>query len=314
MINNPKRKHHHNAKRRRHWRPDARKTIRTTNLVVMLCKLAVFALITYSVVVTIRMKYLANRCDIMETSIDSFYTEDNVSSIKNNDKLFDKMTQISSVYQLALEKYIDIKDENDKLNKDLVQIGVDMALLDLENMELIEARDSYKEDLSTFTERAELYDKYEETIYFNNERTDITYDQLKTGVDIMQQNNIDPALLFAIIMTESHGIEDAKNPTSTATGYGQILESTGKSVYEKYMGNGKGSFDTSMLVDGDKNVEITAYYIDYCIKNNSDIYKALLAYRGTEDESWERKVDSYLNAFGTSIATINKEVYSGSST
>ena len=142
--------------------------------------------------------------------------------------------------------------ENDNLNKDLVQIGVDMTLLDLENMELIEARDNYKEYLETFTERAELYDKYEETIYFNNERTDITYDQLKTGIDIMQQNNIDPALLFAIIMTESHGIETAKNPTSTATGYGQILESTGKSVYEKYMGNGKGTFETSMLLDGDQ--------------------------------------------------------------
>ena len=311
MLNNPKRSRHKSHTRRRRWRADARKTIRLSNLSYLIFKIALASIVLYSVIVTFRMKYLSDRCGIMEASIDSFYQEDGVSDIISNKKLYTKMTEISSVYQLALEKYIDVKNENNELNGKLVDITVDMALLDLENMNLIEARDNYKDDLTEFKERSELYDKYEKVIYFNNDRTDITYDQLKTGIDIMKKNNIDPALLFAIIMTESHGIEDAQNPTSTASGYGQILASTGKSIYEKYMGNGSGTFSSDILLDGDKNVEITAYYIDYCIKNNSDIYGALLSYRGTEDDGWEAKVDSYLNAFGTSIVTINKEVYSG---
>lgn len=308
-MNNPRRRHRRRSHHRRTWRPFARKTIKMSNLGYLLIKIAIASVVLYSVAVTIKMKYYETRCYVMETSIDSFYNSDKVSDISNNKKLQDKMNQIAQVYQTSIEQYISISEVNNKLNKSLVDIAEDIVILDLENIELIEARDEYKTALEEYQSREDLLNKYEDALFYRGDRTDITYDQLKTGIEIMEDNGIDPALLFGIIMVESHGIEDAQNVTSSAAGYGQILTSTGRSVYEKYMGNGKGTFKSSMLLDGDENVKITAYYIDYCVKHNSSIKGALNSYRGGPDDKWEYALEVYLKSFDTSLSELQTELY-----
>ena len=84
MLNNPKRSRHKSHTKRRRWRADARKTIRLSNLSYLIFKIALASIILYSVIVTFRMKYLSDRCGIMEASIDSFYQEDGVSDIISN--------------------------------------------------------------------------------------------------------------------------------------------------------------------------------------------------------------------------------------
>ena len=75
------------------------------------------------------------------------------------------------------------------------------------------------------------------------------------------------------------------------------------------MGNGKGTFKSSMLLDGDENVKITAYYIDYCVKHNSSIKGALNSYRGGPDDKWEYALEAYLKSFDTSLSEIQTELY-----
>lgn len=296
-------------KRRKQYNPSRMRTIRTKQLPLDLFKGFIVCLVLYAVFMTLRCNYYVNRSNILETSIDGFYAEDGVSDIRSLDKLEAKMTEISDVYKLALNNYIDIKEENKNLENKISDIIRDCVAIDYENCQLIAANDNYYEQLMSLQEREELFDKYEYAILYNGERTDIQYDQLKTGIDIMAENDIDPNILFAIIMTESQGQENAQNATSTASGYGQILASTGKSVYEKYMDNEPGSFDREMLLDGETNITIAANYLAQLIDTSSSLAEALYQYRGIQDTAWINKVDSYLAKGGTSLREIDKKIY-----
>lgn len=107
--------------------------------------------------------------------------------------------------------------------------------LDQSNAKLISDNKSLDEKLKKFEKRKELYNKYEYAIYNEaNKRTDLTYEQIATGEELMKKEGIDPDLLFGIIMTESNGDEKATSATSTARGYGQFLAGSGEFVYEKY--------------------------------------------------------------------------------
>ena len=299
----------HYKKRRKHYNPSKMKTIRTKQLPLDLFKGFLICLVLYAVFVTLRCNYYINRSNILETSIDGFYAEDRVSDIRDLDKLESKMTEILDVYKLALNNYIEIKEENKNLEDKITNIIRDCVAIDYENCQLIAANDDFYNKLMALQEREELFDKYEYAILYNGERTDIQYDQLKTGIDIMVENDIDPNILFAIIMTESQGQEDAQNATSTASGYGQILASTGKSVYEKYMDNEPGSFSRDMLLDGETNITIAATYLAQLIDTSSSLSEALYRYRGVQDTGWINKVESYLAKGCASLGELNRKIY-----
>lgn len=296
-------------RRRKQYKPTASKIIRTQRWCVDLVKLVFVGLILFGVFMTLKCNYYMKRASILETSIDSFYEEDQVSDIRKLDQLDTKMAEIADVYKLTLNNYLEVKEENSKLEDKFTDLVKDCLMLDYENIQLVEANENYYNELAEYKEREELYDKYEYAIMHNEERTDITYEQLKTGVDIMEENNIDPNILFGIIMTESKGNEDAKNATSTASGYGQILQSTGKSVYERYMNNGSGTFDPEMLFDGVTNIEISANYIAQLVENSGTLTQALYKYRGYEDQSWLNSVNSYCQLGGTNITKISQSIY-----
>lgn len=299
----------HYKKRKNHYSPSKIRTIRTKQLSLDIFKGIIACLFLYAVFITLKCNYYMDRSSILETGIDSFYAEDEVSNISNLNKLESKMFEITSVYKLALNNYMEIQEENKNLEDKIQGIVADMVAIDYENCQLIEANDRYYDQLTIFSERSELYDKYEYTILFDGQRTDIQYDQLKTGIDIMEENGIDPNILFSVIMTESHGVENAKNSTSTASGYGQLLVSTGKSVYEKYMDNEPGTFDKEMLLDGETNITIAANYLSQLIDNSSNLTEALYKYRGIPDSKWLNSVNKYLVEGGTSIDEQDKIIY-----
>ena len=296
-------------KKRIHYNPSRMKTIRTKQISLDIFKGLIGCLVLYAVIMTLRCNYYIDRSNILESGVDSFYAEDGVSDIRSLDKLGAKMTEISNVYKLALNNYISIKDENQKLEDKITNIIIDAVAIDYENCQLIASNNKYYDQLMSLKEREELFDKYEYAIIYEGERTDIQYDQLKTGIDIMVENDIDPNILFSVIMTESKGQEDAQNSTSTASGYGQILASTGKSVYEKYMDNEPGSFDREMLLDGETNITIAANYLAQLIDTSSDLTQALYKYRGVKDSAWLNKVNGYLVKGGTSLAEENMRLY-----
>ena len=210
------------------------------------------------------------------------------------------------------ESLLKLANENQSLKEGLMKTYKKMHEQDLQNASLIASNDEYFKELSDLRERKELYDKYNYAFYNQRgERTDITFDQLTTAEEIMEDVNPKAAnLVLAFVMAESDGNKDAKNPSSTATGYGQVLYGTGKTVYEDYMGNGKGSFKTSMLMDGDKNIAITSNYIKRLIKDGHSIYQVIEGYYPLAGSAYCNKLEKFLKKGGTSLAEMDTIVKS----
>lgn len=179
--------------------------------------------------------------------------------------------------------------------------------LDKQNASLLKENKKIAKELDKFKQREELYDKYEYAIYNKaGKRTDLTYDQIKTGEQLMKEKDMDPNALFGILMTESGGVETASNSTSTARGYGQLLAGTGKFIYENLQGNPKGSYNHSYAYDGDMNIAMTVDLLDY-FKNtkNYSLHKTIQSYRGLQDVSgYERTINSYISKSGNSLSSI----------
>lgn len=222
------------------------------------------------------------------------------------------LNAITDRYVVNVTECQQIRAYDTALSQDLDSLVLQMTEQDLQNASLVAANNEYYAALKQYSLRSELYDKYGYALYdTSGERNDITYDQLITAEKLMVDNNIDPNLIFAIIMTESEGHANASNKSSTAAGYGQILASTGKAVYEDVMKNGSGSFTYSMLYDGNTNIAICANYLNYLVANSNSIYEVIESYRGMKDKAYCTKLDYYLNLAGTSLTQLNKELYSG---
>lgn len=286
------------------YRPLGKKIIRTTNIQYALSKFIFRSICISSVLLGLRCYILENRIDNIEMALESISGE-NISELSSND-LQIKTTEMKEEYEYALS----LMTENEKLNESIKKLTAGIVELDEENVSLVESNEKYYKELTALRERAELYDEYEYALVYNGERTDITFDQLKTGIDICNEANISPHLLFAFIMTESHGIESAKNPNSTATGYGQILNGTAKFVYEDLMNNGEGTFTNALSKDGDINIEMTARYIAYLKDHNSNLHDIIVDYAGEDNPEYIMQIEKWLAKADTSISEINKQIYS----
>ncbi len=175
-----------------------------------------------------------------------------------------------------------------------------MTEVNKQNIQLVQSNEDYKEKLKDFENRVELYDKYEYAVFDKGgNRTDITYEQLQLAEDLMTEKGLNPNLLLGIVMTESTGTEGAQNSGSTATGYGQILRSTGKFVYEKLLG--KANYNHSMALDGDLNITMTAEYLAYLCEEKSSVREAIYSYRGIRDDGYINKINSYISNTGYSV-------------
>ena len=192
------------------------------------------------------------------------------------------------------------------LNSNISKLKGVVDELDESNAALVKENEKLDKLVAKFETRAELFDKYEYAIYNKQgNRTDLTYKQIKTGEELMEDKGIDPDLLFGLVMTESAGTEKAKNSTSTARGYGQLLRGTAKSMYENVLGNGRGTYNHDMAFDGDTNILLTATYLGY-LKNNCNysLRSTIIGYRGLYDPAYFNTVDSYIKKSGNSLTQI----------
>ena len=287
----------------RKYRPNGKKIIRTTNLKFDLFRIGFGGMCIFCALLCLRCIMLEKRNNVVENTLASISGE-NITELSSTD-LISKTTEIKEEYNYAQS----LISENDKLYKEIQKLAAGIVELDKENVDLVESNEEYYKELSVLRERAELYEEYEYALVYNEERTDITYDQLKTGIDICNEAGVNPHLLFAFIMAESHGDETAKNIKSTATGYGQLLNSTAKFVYEDLMDNGKGTFISTLSKDGDTNIEMTARYIAYLKENNSSIDGIIIAYAGEDNSGYKAELNSWLAKAGTNLTEINNELY-----
>lgn len=239
--------------------------------------------------------------------------------INNNNNLVylnqDLVKKYESDYENLLVRYDTLKDNYSYLEKNYESVSTSMKELAIisneleqQNYELVTSNQQYYEQLCSFGDRKELFDKYEYAIIDDaGKRTDITYDQLKKLEELVENSKIkDEDLILAWIMTESTGQEKAKNPNSTAKGYGQILNSTSKFIHQTLL-----DYDTDwypdIALDGDANLEMMVAYIDYLYEeNNGNLYEIIKDYSGSQDiTAYVRRMDSFLAKADTSVNEIS---------
>lgn len=161
-----------------------------------------------------------------------------------------------------------------------------------------------REELDTFRNRAELYDKYEYVLFYDGKRTDMTYNLVAYGEDIMKKENIDPNMLFGLVMVESSGKEKAQNSTSSARGFCQLIDTTAKSLYENVLK--RGSYRHDYAFNGYINLELGAKLISGNMKQyRGNTYTTIQLYRGLKDvRYYYAAVDKFVSRGGTSLRQI----------
>ena len=187
-----------------------------------------------------------------------------------------------------------------------VYMHTNLEELDNENKSLVASNEEYYTELTEFREREELYDRYKYALYYAGERTDITYDQLRELKDLVEESSIpDEDLYLAWIMVESHGQEKAKNASSSASGYGQLLYTTGKYAWETLLGESNYTHD--LALDGDNNMRMMVATIDHLYKyHNKDAYRMLQSYTGLQNTTYyENCLNVYLQKADKSFEKIS---------
>ena len=133
------------------------------------------------------------------------------------------------------------------------------------------------------------------------------YSMVAYGEEIMKKENIDPNMLFGLVMVESRGIEKAQNPTSSARGFCQLIDTTAKSLYEKVLN--KGPYNHVYAFNGYTNLELGAKLISRNMKEyRGNTYTTIQLYRGVTDaRSYYASVDKFVSRGGTSLKQIENK-------
>ena len=177
---------------------------------------------------------------------------------------------------------------------DLIEITTQ---LNIDRDTLIADNEYMLHELEIYKHKEELYDKYEYALFYNGERTDITYEHLDSLEQMVEETSVpNPDLILAIIGLESHYNCQAYNPNSGASGFGQFLPSTARSVWIKVLGNSEESWDPDMIFDPDVNLQLTVAYMDYLIEKHGSPREALRQYSGSGSN------EAHLNGY---IATLD---------
>ena len=216
-------------------------------------------------------------------------------------KLNDSCEQMTNDYEALNKKYKKLKSQTSGLMETVNE-------LDSSNQSLKAENETMLEDLHKYEERAELFDKYEYAIYDDaGNRTDLSYEQIKSADTLMKEKGLDTNLLLSLAMTESSGKANATSKISTARGYGQLLKGTATFVYQDIMNAGYYSHD--MAYNPYTNIDIMANYLAYLKENNDNVYDLIYDYRGERDYPYLCKVGGYLRKGGTSLENLNTQMW-----
>ena len=208
--------------------------------------------------------------------------------------------QLQEKENIISEKEIEIY----QLNLNINALHNVIADLDEQLEHVSKVNESYVDELNTFREREELYDKYEYALVSNEKRTELTYEEVKYGEELMLANNLNPHLMFGSIMVESNANRTAVNTRSGAAGYGQFLDSTARWLWVDVLGNE--TYDSNIRKDGKTNILMMATYYNYLYPvTNWNTFKVIKRYSGnTTNEgtaSYIRKINNYTSTVGVKI-------------
>ena len=239
----------------------------------------------------------------MELTADNTVLKQTVTEYETTlDEQTMQIEQLSTGIEESKMTVTGLTDIIDELDAQIVQLKED-------NLSLASEYDKVSAAYDTLKERKELYDKYKYAIMYSGERTELTYDQIKLGEELMKEEGLNPHILFSIGMTESKYTSDAKNSCSTATGYHQFLAGTGKFVYEDLLGYGDGTYVHSrMATNGTTNIKMAVAYLAYLKSQyKGNLYSMMMNYSGRDlsgAKSYMNVMNSYTKQVGVNIFSI----------
>lgn len=218
---------------------------------------------------------------------------------KENQELKLAITEQEEEFQsIIFEKNHEITKLNFAVNN-LEQV-VDQ--LDEQIESVSDVNKSYVDELNTLRKRAELYDKYEYAIVYNDKRTDLTYEEIEYGENMMLAYGYDPDLMFGSIMVESRATSNAVNKESGATGYGQFLDSTAQWVWTRLLGND--TYHSDIRKDGKSNIQMMATYYDYLYNTKGDTFNVVKTYSGNSTYAGTARYLAKVNSFISTVGAI----------
>ena len=124
---------------------------------------------------------------------------------------------------------------------------------------------------------------------------------------ICQEYGISTAVMLAIYEKESTFYSLAKNPTSGATGYGQLIASTAKSIYERYLK--EGTYDTfkhyQLASNKELNIRLSCRLMKYNLDSYGNYWTAVERYFGHRDAgkryAYAADINNKMSKYGESL-------------
>ncbi len=217
-----------------------------------------------------------------------------------------KIVQINDLKQ---QVYV-LETISNKYNKDVYEameinkvLSEQMETLKADNIALASEYDEMKVSYNELKERKELYDNYSYALMYNGERTQLSYDELRTLESLAKEKGINPHVPMAIGMVESKFNKECTTTNSTAKGYFQFLKGTGKFTYNNLMGRQDEYIHDVIAVDPDTSIQLVVHYLDYLYDTrDGNLYQVIKGYSGSPEPSWYIDImNKYLNKVGLSF-------------
>lgn len=162
---------------------------------------------------------------------------------------------------------------------------------------------SYVDELNKLRARKELYNKYEYAVLDEEgKRTNLTYEEIELGEQLMKEKGYDPHLMFGTIMVESNGNPNDVNSQSGATGYGQFLDETARFTWITLMDNK--SYHSDIRKDGTSNIKMMASYYDYLYNKFGNTFGVIKSYSGNSTDSGAQRYLNRINKYTTKVGAV----------
>lgn len=221
----------------------------------------------------------------------------NVYTNRENVRLTEKVNTLTSANVNMMEQ---INNHNNIVSelRNIIE-EQDQQLINLSNK-----NKSMVDELNQLRTRSELYNKYEYAVIDEiGMRTELTYEEIQLGEELMLAKGYDPHLMMGTIMVESHGNPLAVNSSSGATGYGQFLNSTAKWVWTNLMGNN--SYHSDIRKNGESNIRMMAEYYDYLYNTVGSTFAVIKCYSGNSTDygaaGYLRKINNHTSRVGAIV-------------
>lgn len=230
-----------------------------------------------------------------------------------------------------IRERIHFRNMNKNLETRIANLQIEVDILEKEKLELnnekqelVDEKNLLAQEIKNFEKEkadfqnnlinsidhiSKLKSKYNYALTYSKKfpKADFGINELVYLDNVCNEYNVPIELMLAIYEKESQFYSLAKNKTSTATGYGQLIDSTAKSVYEKMLNFGTYDINNHRTIACDKKLNI----LMSCrlMKYNIDSYKthraAVEHYYGSKDDAankaYANSISSLMSHYGSSL-------------